>query len=361
MTMALMHIGELARRTRLSVKTVRYYSDLGLVAEAARTSSGYRCYDGGAVFRLEYVRTLRELGLDLATIRRVLDRETDLSTVAAAHAEALSAQIRLLRVQRAALRTVARRHQTPAESNATLASFTTESNATLASFTTESNATLASFTTESNASLASFTKEIEHMNRLAQATADERRRLINEFLDSIFEGVNVTSEFESRMRHTMPDLPDEPSDEQMDAWLELADLVRDPDFRERLRTMGRQSFGTQESPPTPPATPTGPGAMRTAAAVAEKAGAALTGGTDPASPDADSVHDELVAVVAASVGRAPDEQYRRDLLKTVRLASDPRAERYWQLMAIINGWPPIPSTMPAWGWFADALAARLGE
>lgn len=154
--MGLMHIGELARRARLSVKTVRYYSDLGLVPEAARTSSGYRRYDDGAILRLEFVRTLRELGLDLATIRRVLEKDADLSTVAAAHADALAAQIRLLGIQRAALRTLARRLRTPAESNASLASFATES----------------------NASLASFAKEVERLNRLAQATADERRRLI---------------------------------------------------------------------------------------------------------------------------------------------------------------------------------------
>lgn len=322
--MGLMHIGEVARRTRLSVKTVRYYSELGLVSEAARTSSGYRRYDDEAVLRLEYVRTLRELGLDLATIRRVLDRQADLPTVATAHAEAISAQIRLLRVQRAALRMLARRSRHRAESDAT-----------------------------------SLTKEFEHMNRLAQATADERRRLITEFLDSIFEGVNVAPDFEARMRQTMPELPDEPSDEQVDAWIELAELVRDPDFRERLRDMGRRSFGTQDAPPTPPATPTGPEAMNAAAAVAEKAGAALAAGTDPASPNGDGVHDELVAIFAASVGRSPDEAYRRDLLEAVRLGSEPRAERYWQLMAIINGWPPIPSAMPAWGWFADALTARL--
>src|SRR5262245_25267331 len=113
--MALMQIGELARRTGLSVKTVRYYSDLGIVPEAARTASGYRRYDRAAVVRLEFVRTLRELGLDLATIGRVLRRKEDLATVAASHADALSAQIRLLRVQRAVLRALARRNPTPEE------------------------------------------------------------------------------------------------------------------------------------------------------------------------------------------------------------------------------------------------------
>ena len=65
-----------------------------------------------------------------------------------------------------------------------------------------------------------------------------------------------------------------------------------------------------------------------------------------------------MAAFAASAGREPDAAYRSELLENVRSGYEPRAERYWQLIAIINGWPPIPSVMPAWAWFADALAAR---
>src|SRR5438034_4612980 len=86
-TMDLVQIGELARRSGLSVKTIRFYSDVGLVPETERAPSGYRRYDAQSLLRLEFVRTLRDLGLDLATIRRVLDREIDLRHVAAAHAD----------------------------------------------------------------------------------------------------------------------------------------------------------------------------------------------------------------------------------------------------------------------------------
>jgi DNA-binding transcriptional MerR regulator len=311
--MTLMHIGELARRAQLSVKTVRYYSDLGLVPEAARTASGYRRYDGTAVVRLGLVRTLRELGFDLATIRQVLAREVELPAVAAAHADALAAQIRLLRVQRAALLALARGGTTP--------------------------------------------EGMQRMSRMAQATADERRRLVTEFLDAIFEGVNVSPDFEARMRAVGPDLPDDPTDEQVDAWLELAELIREPDFRERLRAMGRRSFGTSTDRPS--TTPTGADARGTAEQVTQRAGGARTAGIAAGSPDADAIHDELVAAFATAVGREPDDAYRRELLETLRLAHEPRAERYWQLLAIINGWPRIPSTLPAWAWFADAIEARL--
>jgi DNA-binding transcriptional MerR regulator len=317
--MALMHIGEVARRTGLSVKTVRYYSDLGLVPEASRTAAGYRRYDQDALVRLQFVRTLRELGLELAAIRRVLRKETALCDVAAAHAEAIGAQIRLLRIQRAALRALTRRQLN--------------------------------------------VKEVDIMNGLAQATAEERRRIIDEFLDAIFAGVDVSAEFAERMRTGAPELPDDPSDAQIDAWIELAELVADSDFRQRLQAMGRRTFGTTGAPARQadrrPATPTGPEAMRTAALVVERAGAARSAGVDPASPAADAVHDELVAAFAASVGRQNDPTYRHDLAASIELGREPRAERYWQLVAVINGWPPIPSTMPAWDWFHEAVTARL--
>src|SRR5690606_20328837 len=91
-------IGELARRTGLTVKTVRFWSDEGLVPPATRTAAGYRMYGQEALARLALVRTLRELGVDLRTVQRVLEREVSVAEVAAAHADALDAQIRMLRM-----------------------------------------------------------------------------------------------------------------------------------------------------------------------------------------------------------------------------------------------------------------------
>ncbi len=51
-----------------------------------------------------------------------------------------------------------------------------------------------------------------------------------------------------------------------------------------------------------------------------------------------------------SLARLSDEERRR-----VAAGSD---ARYWQLLGIIDGWPAIPSTMPAWEWFTAALRVR---
>ncbi len=296
--MATMGIGELARLTGPSVKTVRYYADLGLVPPAGRTEAGYRLFDADAVVRLELIRTLRELGIDLATVRRVLAREVDISEVAALHAEALDAQIRTLRLRRAVLRAVARRGGTPVE--------------------------------------------VERMHRLACQSAEERRRIIQEFLDAVFGGLDVDPEFERTMRSSTPQLPEEPSPEQVEAWLELAELVRDPDFRRRVREMAEHG-AAERAAGRPPLD------RQVAAAIAARAQAAMDAGMAPDSAAAGDVVAEMVAMAGGDRAR---------LLASLRAGTDARAERYWRLLATINGWPGWPDQVPAFEWMIAALEAE---
>ncbi len=64
-------IGELARRTGVPVRTIRFYCDEG-VLEPVRTAGGHRRFDGAAIDRLTLVRRLRGLGLGLRPITDVL-------------------------------------------------------------------------------------------------------------------------------------------------------------------------------------------------------------------------------------------------------------------------------------------------
>src|SRR5215472_18790971 len=82
---ALLTIGELARLAGLPVKTVRFWSDEGLVPPAGRTPAGYRLYAPEALVRLGLVRTLRDLGVGIAAIHAILTREATIGEVAAAH------------------------------------------------------------------------------------------------------------------------------------------------------------------------------------------------------------------------------------------------------------------------------------
>ncbi len=300
-------IGELARRTGLSVRTIRFYSDAGVLPPTRRTDAGYRLYDADAAARLDLVRTLRDLGVDLGTVRRVLDREVGVGEVAAAHAEALDVQIRTLRLRRAVLRAVAKRGSNP--------------------------------------------EEIELMHKLARLSDEERRRIITDFIDESFAGLDVHPGFAEKMRAALPDLPDDPEPEQVDAWVELAELVGDPGFRASVRRMAEfqaAEMGRQTVPDDP---------QRLADLTVEKAGQALADGIAPDSDEARPIVDELARAYADASGATDDAAFRRELLARMEIGNDRRAERYWQLLAVINGWPIPPTLTPAFEWFIEALRA----
>lgn len=69
-------IGELAKRTGLTVRTLHHYDAVGLLRPSARSQAGYRLYDDEDVRRLQRIVALRTLGLSLGEIGRVLDDPT---------------------------------------------------------------------------------------------------------------------------------------------------------------------------------------------------------------------------------------------------------------------------------------------
>jgi MerR family copper efflux transcriptional regulator len=64
----LMTVGELARRTGLSIKAVRQYEALGLIYSAGRSESNYRLFDESALWCAQVISTLRSLGLTIKEI-----------------------------------------------------------------------------------------------------------------------------------------------------------------------------------------------------------------------------------------------------------------------------------------------------
>jgi DNA-binding transcriptional MerR regulator len=72
-------IGNVSKQTGLSTKTIRFYEDEGLAPPARRGESGYRLYSEADVLRFGFIRRARMLGLDLATIKSLLDKVTSLS------------------------------------------------------------------------------------------------------------------------------------------------------------------------------------------------------------------------------------------------------------------------------------------
>ncbi|MFE6921224.1 MerR family transcriptional regulator [Nocardia sp. NPDC057663] len=300
-------IGEVAERTGLTVKAIRFYADRDIVAPTTLNPAGHRRYDTAALARLELVRTLRTLGIDLATVRRVLARETSMTEVAATHADALDVEIRTLRVRRAVLRAVAAREPTP--------------------------------------------PEMDLMHRLATLSAAERHRLIQDFVDDTFGRYAANPAMVDLVRAAMPDLPDDPTPDQLAAWMELAELVQDSDFRDAVRRMAEYQARERAAGDT-----TGLHHDLTEA-VRTQIGAAVTAGITPGSAAAIPVLDALTARYASTFGRPDDPPLRHWILERLEVADDPRVQRYWRLLGIVNGWPEQPDMTPVFTWFAQVLRA----
>ncbi|MDQ1016123.1 MerR family transcriptional regulator [Streptomyces afghaniensis] len=297
----LLTIGELARVTGLTVRTIRYWSDEGALPPVARSAGGYRLYDTASVARLELIRTLRELGLGLADVHRVLAGETTVAQVAAAHVVALDAQIRSLKVTRAVLSTVAKR--------------------------------------------GSDAEEMTLMNRLARLSAAERRRILEEFVDEIFQGLDTADPvIRDRMRNTAADLPEEPTPEQADAWLELAEMLQDPDFRAEMRKVAEFNAADRGHD-----TPAG-ASLWFSRRLVHLAARARERGIAPDSPEAAEVLDELLGDADPAA-----------VLHRLRSHATNRVARYRELLTVVKGTGPEAAYREEFAWVVAALEARTGS
>src|SRR5262245_26272093 len=67
-------VGELAKRTGLTIRTLHHYDEIGLLKPSHRTDTGYRLYTATDVGRLQQIVSLRHLGFSLEEIKGCLDR-----------------------------------------------------------------------------------------------------------------------------------------------------------------------------------------------------------------------------------------------------------------------------------------------
>jgi DNA-binding transcriptional MerR regulator len=70
----LWQVGDLARQTGLSVRTLHYYEEVGLLTPSCRTEAGHRLYSEADVARLQQIKSLRQLGFSLEEVRDCLGR-----------------------------------------------------------------------------------------------------------------------------------------------------------------------------------------------------------------------------------------------------------------------------------------------
>ncbi|MFD4637815.1 MerR family transcriptional regulator [Lentzea sp. NPDC058436] len=315
-------IGEVARRTGLSVSAIRFYSDEGVVAPASVTAAGHRLYDVHAIARLEFVSTLRELDAGLDDIRRLLDGSVTLTDLATAHLSRLDDQARRIRSRQAVLRTIARQH-TEAE-------------------------------------------QVILLHKLVTLSDADRERLIDDFWNEISDGLAATPAFLDMLRSERPILPDEPSTEQLEAWIELANLLQDDDFRRAVHQQLHETVSTPSAQVM--MSPEVLGSFDRGGAILERANQARKAGVPVDSPQAREIAD-LYADHMREYTREPDSPELRqrlavDALRVEELHLESLAEferpqdphtRYQSLVGVINGTAGAGFDFMPFVWLSEAL------
>ncbi|MFR9727785.1 MerR family transcriptional regulator [Saccharopolyspora sp. MS10] len=326
-------IGDAARRTGLSVSAIRFYADDGVVAPTSQNAAGHRFYDVDAIARLELVRTLRDLGAGLDGVRELLAEETSLAELASAHLQIVERHMRELRARRAVLRTVVNQPTT--------------------------------------------TDRVALMHGLVSMSDDGRDRVLDEFWGEVTEGLSVHPAFTEHLSAIRPQLPEDPTTEQLQAWIELAELVRDSAFRESVRRFLHTSFASPKAleltSPTRLARIERHRRLEVEAAEAERSGAAAD--TSRARELAEALLASFAELSADATGSPLGDDELAELrrsLSTPRTTTeaDRRADEavaeftgvlgtYLSLLATINGeaGPEMGAGGASEEWLAAALSA----
>ncbi|MEU4539181.1 MerR family transcriptional regulator [Streptosporangium sp. NPDC023825] len=320
-------IGDVARRTGLSVSAIRYYSDAGVIAPTRVTEVGYRLYDVRAIARLELIRTLRDLDAGLDDIRQLLDGETSLHDLLVTHLELVERQERDLRARRAVLRTLVKQGGTAAQ--------------------------------------------VALMHRLVSMPDEERERLVDDFWNEVGEDLDVPPGFVERLRTMRPRLPEDPAAVQLEAWIELADLVRGEEFRGAVRSYLRDTYGTFPGRRLA-AAPVWDFIHREGAKVGEEVVEAYRSGLPADSPRARELVVRMANATAEVFGGQATAESRDRLAAAFLLVEKAQREdsqeearydathgRYLSLVSVINGTPPDTGEEGPvlFRWIAAALRA----
>lgn len=298
-------IGEVSRLSGLPVKTIRFYSDEGLLPPKRITRARYRLYDDASLARLELIRTLREVGFDLSSIERLLQGKDEPSAAMRLQLDVIEAQINALARQRTLLRAAL------------------------------------------DADNAEVLTRLMRVMWRARLNPAERKAFLVHHLERGFGGLKADLKWRPAFWETMLALPDQLSKPQLEAWLELADLVADEGFQAALRT---------QTQPFANAALSGEAASTLSYelnAAYQEAAKAISAGFSPISPRGQQLAATILRLNATMMGRCDDPAFPVWWLAHLETTADPRMERYWTLVAVLRSWTSRSPTAQTHAWLID--------
>ncbi|MFE7467155.1 MerR family transcriptional regulator [Streptomyces sp. NPDC057499] len=298
-TEVLWSIGELAERAGVTVKTVRFYSDRGLLPEAARSAGGHRRYGHDALDRLRTIRALRTLDLPVPDVGRVLDADGDLEDVVADRLRDIGTHLAALRWREAALRLV---HDCAPEERA------------------------------------------ERLRLVGAVTVPPNTDALARFWRHWLPPRLPARVRSAVVEQAVPALPDAPAPHQVLAFARLHAFVTAPCPGGATRDDCQPAAHREPDGSRPAVLYTGLGEAFELAAPAIRAGR---------TPGAGEALDCFVAAYAGASGVRDTPGFRAGLSHA--LAADPRIDRYWQLVTELSS-EPNPGT--SHDWLRSALATQ---
>lgn len=293
-------IGEVAQLSGVPVKTIRYYSDSGLLPPAQITASRYRLYTTTDIWRLQTIRMLRQMGFGLEDIRALLAGDLSVTTAIDWQVEALDEQIQRLSRVRAVLQ------QARLEMHDTRASLRYLYDVSLA---------------------------------LGKDSA-ERSRFLAEHLRVLVMRANLPEQWrEQLLEHFSWELPAEFTPEQAAAWTEIVAIINDPAFAEEALRYNHVFSPQQDS--LVDLSWYNEQTLR----ILQNVQALALEGKDEEHLEVQQRVDEWVTVLATIANRSVTDEFLGELLQLAseRQQGQERVERFWELLTFLAGYEKPPS------------------
>ena len=300
-------IGQLARQAGVSAQTLRHYDRLGLLRPSATSAARYRFYTEDDRTRLELIRALRALDLDLETIGHLLRGAVGVQKAAELHLRTLDHQMRTLERRRAVLR-VLLRSDVPATPD-----------------------------------------RLGRLQALAGFEQMERERFLASELDQRLRGAGNERLQQWIRSVAIIDLPASPTGAQVEAWLELAEMVSDPTFLERHRQRGANASA-----------PHGDRSPADIVALYRPAANAAGKRIIPQSSTGQAIVRKWASSFVVRGARRDWRELARELLRTIDAQENHREQRFWQLVAVLKPEVARSAISVAWPWLIEGLRAMAG-
>ena len=301
-------IGELARQAGVSPGILRHYDRLGLLRPTSTSAAGYRFYTEHDRTRLELIRALRAVDFDLETIGRLLRGASSVRAAAELHLQTLDLQARAIGRRRAVLRVLLKGASAPTP------------------------------------------ERLARLQVLADFERREREGFLATQLANRMRGTGSRALAQAVHMAATVDLPEAPSEAQVEAFLELAELVSDESFLARHRRGDSDASSSDDAVAW----------MRDMQGLYGPAAAAARAGLGASSTEARGIVAGWVRTMARRRGGTVRRDARvaaRDLLHEIETWRDPREERFWELVGVLKPEVARSAIAVAWPWLMQGVRA----